>query len=738
MNTKKDSLDSVYVDYARSLFESPEKLQQERAILMHPEPEPVVQGQRGISVIMPTYGGRDRILASLSSLAGQTLARDLFEVVVVANGPDDGTSEVIEASRRTALGGIAVRLIRTRSPGAGNARNLGLIAARHDYITFLDDDDSVTPNFLSELYKIATPTTVALSMLRSLDSNGEEIDESALESRIRALTPVSPRLLNEVPWTLGFNAGKLIHRGLLAGVRYAPHLRSGEDVAFFAHLLRRPEIDIARVPDDPDAAYLRTVRQGSVSRQRATFDFNVLQRLEVISELESLDIPDGAPARALGELVRAQAGFIARYQERASGDWARITSAIHAKGVNKFPWDMLNRERPRELAICYCFAPFMDTSAVVATKIVASRARAVDVISNDMSRVRTTDPGTWAIAAEWVGEFRQLSVPAAFNNWDRIAEFGREALREAEALDAKRGGYESLYSRALWIGSHVAAILFKLRHWSVRWTAEFSDPLRSGVDGTQRIGPIVPNDVSSLLYKALESRGFATAGIETLFDLVEFATYATADELIFTNVNQRDEMLEAVPDEKLRACAQKKSVIRPHPEPPEFAYTLSSSALTLPSGVANIGYFGAFYPNRGIDEVLVALSNLETRVRRRVRLHVFSNSADSVTKRVAELGLTANVYSRGYVPYTEFLNLARRFEVLIVGDVHTGDHSRNVFLPSKISDYRGAGVPIWALAEHGSALDAQETDYKSEAGSSVSAVAVLTSIVEDFDKRTQD
>ncbi|WP_296604790.1 glycosyltransferase, partial [Nocardioides sp.] len=50
-----------------------------------------------VSVIVATYGRPDMIGDALASLAQQTLEHDRFEVVVVINGPSEGTAEAVEA-----------------------------------------------------------------------------------------------------------------------------------------------------------------------------------------------------------------------------------------------------------------------------------------------------------------------------------------------------------------------------------------------------------------------------------------------------------------------------------------------------------------------------------------------------------------------------------------------------------------------------------------------------------------
>ncbi|MFC7114626.1 glycosyltransferase [Natronoarchaeum sp. GCM10025703] len=51
----------------------------------------------GVSVILPTLNEADQVATALESLANQTY--DEFEVVVVDDGSDDGTIEVVRQFR---------------------------------------------------------------------------------------------------------------------------------------------------------------------------------------------------------------------------------------------------------------------------------------------------------------------------------------------------------------------------------------------------------------------------------------------------------------------------------------------------------------------------------------------------------------------------------------------------------------------------------------------------------------
>ena len=682
----------------------------------------------GVSVILPTYRGAQRIMATLMSLVDQDLDTDQYEVIVVPNGPDDGTRALLAAFSRSHPE-LTVRVIAVERASAGGARNVGLAAARFDWVTFVDDDDQVERSYLSSALAEAGPNVVVVSPLIDVHPDGTRDAHTMVSVRLAGLrgraTP-----LHQAPWVLGLNACKLVPARLAKTYRYREDLPSGEDLVYFAQLLHHPELTVVAAREGDDTAYLRSMRAESVSRRELDLDFGVDQRLTCIRALADLRIPTDEGRTAVEVLQQAQTGHLMRFLAQQPQLRDEVLQRIDRAAPGDFPWGALNRGTARDLAIVYCFAPFSDTSAVVAAKAIAERGLVVDVITNDMSSVRRRDPAVSTLARRWLDQSTTISAPASFSGWEQISEFATKALAAAELQHATKGPYRTVYSRALWVGSHVAAGLFKLRHWQVRWSAEFSDPLRRGADGVPRTGPLVDNDVARRLRAGLESRGFGHLRVDTLFDLVEQATFVLADELIFTNTNQCEYMLSLTDDTRLRQLVAAKARIREHPTPPPSAYHASPTTYAMPQGVVNIGYFGSFYPNRGIGEVLTALVNLPIETRRQVRIHIFCNVADEVKKQVAELGVGHVVYVNKYLPFMQFLNATTLFDVLLVNDVVRDERLPiNPFLPSKLSDYRGSGRSIWALVDEGSAMSRMDLTYVSPAGNAPVILRDLAHII---------
>lgn len=98
------------------------------------------------SIIIPTYNRASFITKTIESALNQN--QDSFEVVVVDDGSTDETQEI--------LGGLAdkrLRCVFQENKERGAARNRGVRESRGRYVYFLDSDDLLFTNHLSEAYK---------------------------------------------------------------------------------------------------------------------------------------------------------------------------------------------------------------------------------------------------------------------------------------------------------------------------------------------------------------------------------------------------------------------------------------------------------------------------------------------------------------------------------------------------------------------------------------------------------
>lgn len=383
----------------------------------------------------------------------------------------------------------------------------------------------------------------------------------------------------------------------------------------------------------------------------------------------------------------------------------------------------------RDLVISYCFPPYVDTSAIVAAKRVREMGRPVDVLQNRMRTERSTDPGLATIADHLVVRRQQLPSPTLFSSWRGITGFTQRGLQRALEWDRDSEGYARMYSRAHFTASHVLAARVAMRRPGLEWTAEFSDPLSRDVTGAVRHAPTRDDDLLEALGEGIRAAGFAPPTSGNSFEWAEHLAFALADTVVFTNEHQRDLMLEPVTDPALVTRVLERSRVSPHPTLPESFYTMADPDHPLPEDRRNIGYFGNFYATRGIGSVLAALEALPRRLRDEVCLHVFAGRPEQVDAEVRRRGLEDCVRSGPFLGYLEFLALCRRMDVLLVSDAVTqGLLATNPFLPSKWSDYRGSGTPVWGMVEPGSVLDSQPLHHRSPVDHASAAVQVLAQI----------
>lgn len=106
-----------------------------------------------LSVCVCTHDRPDYLADCLEGLRHQTIASDLFEVLVI-----DSASGPPAAQRLTHLVGIGANetLLRVDQPGLSRARNAGAEAAHADYVCYIDDDAIPAPNLVEMALRAIT------------------------------------------------------------------------------------------------------------------------------------------------------------------------------------------------------------------------------------------------------------------------------------------------------------------------------------------------------------------------------------------------------------------------------------------------------------------------------------------------------------------------------------------------------------------------------------------------------
>ena len=144
-------------------------------------------------VVVPARDEQDTIGACLGALAAQTVAKNMFETIVVADACRDRTEEV---ARKTAEAlGLTLTVLHGPGAGSGHARRLGMDTAAerleslgrsHGLIATTDADTVPSPEWLARQLAYLRAGAVVVAGLIELDPDtAAQLPAAVLERRLR-------------------------------------------------------------------------------------------------------------------------------------------------------------------------------------------------------------------------------------------------------------------------------------------------------------------------------------------------------------------------------------------------------------------------------------------------------------------------------------------------------------------------------------------------------------------------
>lgn len=371
-----------------------------------------------------------------------------------------------------------------------------------------------------------------------------------------------------------------------------------------------------------------------------------------------------------------------------------------------------------ELVISYYFPPSDNISGIVLSKRIINNNKQVDVI--------TTSHGE-SFVDEYVKNRFVVDINHTKDSPKAIFEF------IDKSMDIIDNEYESVVSRSWEMSNHFLALEYKFKNPDTYWKAEFSDPLLHDIDNkinTKKKHKIDDKEFFSHINREIQELGDfpLLENLSSTFFTIEYLTFLFADEIVFTNANQRDLMLKQFPID-LTDYVFKKSTISPHPSLPGQYYHKSESDVELDSECINIAYFGEwYYGKRHFESIFYALDSLNHKFKDKIRFYIFISNE----KLLNDLKVSDNIIVKKPLDYLTFLNATTKFDILLVNDLSTKDSWQlNPYLPSKVSDYMGSTSDIWAITEKGSSLDLMDLKYKSDIYNYSTSADVLVQILED-------
>ena len=207
-----------------------------------------------ITAIVPVFNRATSVLATLESIAGQSLLPR--RLIVVDDGSQDGTAESVERWIATRKPGCETLVIRQSNGGVSSARNRGIRAAADcDWFAFLDSDDIWPADFLARAAEALAKNQQAIAA----SADRLYVEHKTGDERFFDMQPLAQApALWMLRWGAAICSCSVVRADVVRELGGFPqHLPTGEDAALFLplsicgawlHLAGQPVTFVRRSP----------------------------------------------------------------------------------------------------------------------------------------------------------------------------------------------------------------------------------------------------------------------------------------------------------------------------------------------------------------------------------------------------------------------------------------------------------------------------------------------------------
>lgn len=188
-----------------------------------------------VSVIIPIYNVGTYLRDCLESVINQTYNN--MEIICIDDGSTDDSGKICDEYAKK---DSRIRVIHKENGGVSSARNTGLKASTGDYVTFIDSDDYVEPDYIQMLYQ-GMDNVDAVTCGRRIMQNGVELDREYPQDRIYLTNQQIKEAYQAKKNLYRFfrNPLKMYRRSVICDLRFDESLTMGEDIVFNLYFLQR-------------------------------------------------------------------------------------------------------------------------------------------------------------------------------------------------------------------------------------------------------------------------------------------------------------------------------------------------------------------------------------------------------------------------------------------------------------------------------------------------------------------
>ena len=232
-----------------------------------------------LSIIIPVYNKIRYLSGLLEQVMGQTFAD--FECLLIDDGSTDGSGAVCDAFAKK---DPRFRVFHIPNGGVSHARNVGLDAARGEYITFIDSDDGVRPGYLENLVQCIEKSCadLVISGFEKVTADGRlvrtVIPHHLGKAVFREQLPSFSAEQRE-SGIFGYCFAKVFPRTLARHIRFNEQLRLAEDFDFYLNLYEI--IETVFLDNHTDYLYLQEAENSTGNTASEKIDYLAQLRINL-------------------------------------------------------------------------------------------------------------------------------------------------------------------------------------------------------------------------------------------------------------------------------------------------------------------------------------------------------------------------------------------------------------------------------------------------------------------------
>ena len=245
-----------------------------------------------LTVVVPTHTENAFFYRCIDSLLGQNYPKENLKIIVVVNGDGNYYNKLKDyfVGGGEDTGRVDVRFLQNHNVAA--ARNYGISVTTSEFISFVDDDDYVTPEFfLSLTEKMTEKINVACGRTADFSEAGIEISSDTPANRV--IARYGERIFKDyakIGRLLSVVWGKVYRTEMLKGFTPMDEtLKDTEDVVYFADNFEKLNGRFYLTSPLSSEYYARRLTENSLSRpnKETKEEFFIEGRREVIERLSA-------------------------------------------------------------------------------------------------------------------------------------------------------------------------------------------------------------------------------------------------------------------------------------------------------------------------------------------------------------------------------------------------------------------------------------------------------------------